>query len=462
MRKILALAFIIILGITLVSAIVEAPEVETSFFEKIINQFKNIFSIGTFSVIGDSQGCNLQPKTTLYLQKGQKLNPNQILNSECAGEGLADWFNNWKAWVEFGKNFNQEITCGSDECEIQFYCCPALSCSSPTTISCQIEKDSVGNTWYRCPNEEKILYYENNYKYCPSVEKVICWYKEAGSCKTREYSKSLCDECGKGECSSYMNSPLYNSQSTCNSAIECTNECKPLDFGKFCSSSTAYQTCEKSGDCYKIKITNCPSGQVCSNGECIVSGEEDEEEKEEEVKTLSLTSNAYNEATPEQIARAMFNLGYECPITNDKILTSEEINVEDYNWTIKCVSSVVIQETNRKAISAWLELQGNQASSWWEKYLAWKNQKEYEIFCEDKTLLNLIIRIPLITPDKCKTYLKDLPSGTCRATIKASEGGFCWQQANSWLSGITKSTNCQTNTIILIIITIAGFILIIK
>ena len=102
-----------------------------------------------------------------------------------------------------------------------------------------------------------------------ATNQITCWYKEAGNCKTREYSKSLCSECGKGDCSSYMNFPLYNSQSTCNSAIECVNDCG-LNGDKYCEGDSIKYCGNFDEDaCFDLKTQVCPVGQTCANRTCI-------------------------------------------------------------------------------------------------------------------------------------------------------------------------------------------------
>jgi len=219
--------------------------------------------------------------------------------------------------------------------------------------------------------------------------------------------------------------------------------------------------CCKSGG----TVTCNPNTEELCNGVCVpvgncgVSGG----------KSTSMTEEAYNKATNEQIAESTCKTPQDCSQNYIDIIVDETVNVEDWNWTIKCTSSNQIKEINRNAVKEVLAISNGDKPTWvglvndliTQRYT---DPEKYSLFCETISLPSTIRGIFsfLTGINGCKQTLASIPSGTCRASIKASSQGICWQQANSWLSPYTKSNDCQTNTFILIIGGLALFVMVLK
>jgi len=219
---------------------------------------------------------------------------------------------------------------------------------------------------------------------------------------------------------------------------DCTGSCSNgINDGEETDTDCGGSQCSKCQEGWKCnKVTDCQSGLACTNGYCsnyeasgnIVSK-----------KSMSMTEEAFVTATDESISESMCKRVQDCSPTD--ILTDESVNVEDYNWTVKCITSASIKESNKLAIEEYLKKQGANFDAGF-----------YEAVCKNSGFLSSLEKLSgfFTGIDDCKSYIEDVPSGTCRASVKASVTGFCIPSANSWLSSLTKSTDCQTNTLMLI------------
>ncbi len=234
---------IVIATLLLGSVVAETLTVEQypSAFETFINNLKKILNIGKFSVVGDDKSCGTSggnPNKEWTIQQGQRFNSatygtaNVISVCGSGATGLYDVFTN--GWTPYAEYYNGvDVICGTGPCNIQLYCCPALTCSNPITISCTSE-----NNFYRCPGENRILYSRSSYQYCPPDTTTTCFYKYDGNCdNTRTYSSSVVPTCSE---TTYNGAELYDSIQECLGELD---ECS-VDF-------------------------ECPSGESCENGNCV-------------------------------------------------------------------------------------------------------------------------------------------------------------------------------------------------
>lgn len=254
------------------------PNVLEVFFNNLLHYNQQ------FSVVGDTRICGAsggQPNFEWSVAAGKKLNGNDGILSgnvgSCSVEGLYDVFTNgWTAYAEF-KSVSS-WTCGTGPCNVQLYCCPKAeptsqsSCTATqsfTIMECPNSITKVGGTFYWCKNpsgslETGIPYYTNSYNYCKNVGSTTktCYYRDGGSCSTRDYSISnFPNACNTY---TYQGAPLFNTLSSCQSSLgSCTSnfECSS---GKTCQSGTCVTStsCTPSSAC----AANTCTGQTCSDG----------------------------------------------------------------------------------------------------------------------------------------------------------------------------------------------------
>ncbi len=208
------------------------------------------------------------------------------------------------------------------------------------------------------------------------------------------------------------------------------------------------------GDCCAPNTNTCPTGTtLCGDGTCKAdcsnnggtgggSGTSGTSGK------LSLTEGAFGEATAETIIKATCSLGSECPRDKEHILTDEYANVEDYNWTVRCMTSASIQMSNKASIEAYVKKKG--------VVISWI----YGETCKDTTVYSLSNWITsMIGLDLCKTIESELPSGTCRASPTSS--GCIWSEPHKWIGKYTKA-DCNTDLMIFIFGVVGLLIIVLK
>jgi len=530
MKKLIYLTIIgIIIGILILNSIAAM----TSYQQEVTNKINNLWTkikyeiskgFFFFTSWGESNCCSTYPDRTGWLYKGGQIRCADICSyDKCA---IDVWYSqetnptapNWNNW--FGE-IKGEGASFSPPAYIwyyfELYCCPQ-TCEIPTEYKTKVYK-CENNQWsYKgqfgvdescslgidnrcwCSQENENYYIDKNGGvHCqPSTYSSIndgtwcgcedtSWSPDAsticsgtsfiqtsncGNTRTSTGTKSCtCSESG-GTCYVLVcpTNTIKDTSKSCGTGTIC---CMPpttcgdgtisgneeCDDGNTASGDGCSSSCKLEGE------EKCPSGQtLCSDNVCRISCEDIGRKAQ-----LSMTADAFDQATPEQIASAMCRFGSDCSIT--EILTGEEINAEDYNWTIKCPSSVKIQQINKDAFLIYLQNkaeEGGWFDSWsgfWDKFWATATGEYYSEFCDDVNMVGIMSRIGTFFSGgktKCQKILSDMPKGTCRATIKATSEGFCWQTANNWLSPIIKSTDCQTNTIILIVAVLLIIILILR
>jgi len=259
------LVIALVLSLSLVSAadpIIAEQDVSpiTAFWNNLIHSI----STEQFSVVGDARSCGGSGGSSNYdwlnIQSGQRVSsvatgtynglPVIDVNSYSCPSGSNKLYNvftnGWTAFAEFKGTL--DFVCGSSPCNVEVYCCPDEECSSDsdcdggtcTTVQCTNPVIKGGNTYYFCPGESQIPYEHNSYSYCTQATTMKCYYKKEGTCSesyTRTYDKNLFPNfC---ESYTYEGGPLYSSLSACSGTSGCTID------------------------------RECPSGKVCSNGNCV-------------------------------------------------------------------------------------------------------------------------------------------------------------------------------------------------
>jgi len=271
-KKQLCLGVVIILVMLMMNFVVaeEVAEQYPSTWEIFFSNLKNNFNIGQFSVVGDDMACGLpggEPnKEWTNLQSGERfitvLSDKSVVGVCGYGKnGIYDVYTN--GWVPF-KEYKDfvDIICQSSPCNIQLYCCPALTCSSPTRIDC-VQWSGKPSGFYKCPNENNIPYDKSFYRYCPVVTTMTCYYIDGSTCNSRTYDKSLFpNSC---ESYTYQGGKLYSDKSVCEADISvCTDTSWTPSPSTVCSGESFTQT------------SNCGNTRTSTGTkDCVVVGDAD-------------------------------------------------------------------------------------------------------------------------------------------------------------------------------------------
>lgn len=158
---------------------------------------------------------------------------------------------------------------------------------------------------------------------------------------------------------------------------------------------------------------------------------------------VPMTLSAYDAAMSDAILDSVCTLPGQCSKDINSIIAEEYEDVQANNWTITCVKSNTIKANNFEAF---------------KEFALQQTGTSWDALCGGSSLVGLVGNIMswFSGIDTCAQIEANTPAGTCRASIKATNEGFCWPAANIWLSPYTKINDCQTNTIILIVVVLLG------
>jgi hypothetical protein len=283
------------------------------------------------------------------------------------------------------------------------------------------------------------------WNYCsPSGTGLICWYNSNPSVKDCTsappyYNLSSCPP-------KYNNYKLYSDKQTCIDNICVPKTCS--DLGYTCG--TAYDGCGTQ-DVNKLNCGDCTSTQTCTANKCVDSGCPSGQTKcddgvcradcggtnETGDKSISLTEDVYNDATPYLILSSVCKFGADCSKTMISDIDEDSgLTAENYTVTCKFTSSISKNIQN--------------------SFYAVK--PDYKTICALSKLISFtpgfggmvnFVFGDIISSELCGEKYATL--GTCRATQKPSSISYC--QFTEWASlGIFKDqTKCKDGLYTLLI-----------
>ena len=272
----LGIIIIILMSLTVsnVSAIKTTDE-EVPF--SFSSWFKHTFNIGTFTIVGQNQNCDVYCKphpsatrgTTLYFNNGDLMN---VDASDYCQYGLIDVYlggptNFWSyPWREFRDEFS--AWCGSSRgCTVEVYCCNHPECSSDSQCESWKGEGSRCVTKYEVDPYMPLSDSQHNtidhFNYCTDActgPPITCWRISGDTCESRTYT------CGY---ETYPNCPLtypYTSQAECEADIV---EPEP----KTCAElGTDMNACYNRADCMWTRFGDC---RTIEDAECTGMREQD-------------------------------------------------------------------------------------------------------------------------------------------------------------------------------------------
>jgi len=274
----LIIVSIILLGSMVVVSAKMRAEGDVDAFTQFLNNLMHNFKSEQFSVVGDNKGCGStggKPNQYWTLQQNQTISTidsraTYYIPNVCGGTNrLFDVFiNGWTPLWEAPGGI--DLICISAPCNVEVYCCPALTCSNPTTVTCSpagTTKD--GTSLYWCPGESKIKYTQPSYQYCQAPTTKTCYYKSGNSCYPRTYDANLFPE--TCEHYTYNSLPLYSTLEAC-----LASKCVPLwEIGNWgaCINGTQTRTVTDSNNCgtdegKPATTQSCTIPSICGNGVC--------------------------------------------------------------------------------------------------------------------------------------------------------------------------------------------------
>jgi len=470
--------------------------------------FQHTFNIQSFSILGKVRQCSdPDPDYEYNIANGASKTINLYTDNLCGDDtALIDVFlGGWNPFLEYDydllDSYPFKLNCQtSGGCIIQVYCCEGYEWAPLDQDDC----DDLGfgdyhfttctswmNGGYKCTingvAESGIPFFKDKYTWCGEASLRSCWY--GSTC-----IETLSQSCG----GKYQGYQLYDSKPTCESNINIDNwvnsasECKgskPIGCmdkrcvatASECGTCGCGTSCTKDSDCCQGNTcgmngvyqkqscisgtctigcqsgyTKCPNDARCVanvNTDCALSGGS---------KQKSMTELAFEDATPEQIADSMCRVSQDCSKLPSDITSDEYTNVDDYNWTITCKSGASILASNKLGYQTYLQNKAN-ADGWtniWNDFLnifkpsTWEsaqNLDAYKKLCTNQNSKGALEKawtwLVGSSADKCAEELRDMPSGTCRATKSSS--GCIWSAPHQWIGAYTKA-DCNTDLFIFI------------
>jgi hypothetical protein len=528
-KFIISSIIILALAVNLVSAIETTPaSSEYSFW----SGFLHTFSVGDFSVVGNNRQCSQNPSYEHTFAYNSLMQVNAATYCSSGYGLIDMWLNDWyHPYGEF-KNSISFYCGAVNGCIVQVYCCPHDECTSDsqcvswygTGSNCVSKTANDPNIIYKDANLNPL----SSFRYCAtSQQQIVCYYYPgSGSTCTSSASTTYY---GTTCPASYMGHTLYSSKSVCENNIQAScnvlgASCggpSNLPSGKPCCSGLDCQNfqCVSTGNCTTGQekcgiignpnqagkvLYKCVSGTWQSQGQLdgkcgyvACGGTDDSCSSNSDCcsplicgggflgigkscrvdysggnggvgNQKSMTKGAFEEATSEMIAKSMCDVNDDCSKSLNDIYTEEGVYVEDHNWTIRCVSSNSIKETNKESFSYYLKMKaddGGWFDSWsgfWSKLFSTATSEDYQNFCEDTNLRNLFLSLGTFFvggETRCEKMLNDMPSGTCRAEIKSSGS---WLSMFAWFDVNGDGYKNDTDAIIIIIVLIVSVVIIKK
>jgi hypothetical protein len=317
-------------------------------------------------------------------------------------------------------------------------------CNQCTGNICGLNHDKKCNggltDWYKITNQYNYLYeyrlpqafpvtiYTNgNYAY-----EVYCCECPVGGCSEPKCTNGdrknyVCR--GNDIWSDYCSNGAWEDKKlkTCSSPQYCST---PEVYDGVCTTCTSSQPSNTCGtdNCGKT-YDKCSSGYTCNSGTCESNNNNNNETPGLSGKSISLTQDAWDDATAELVAQAMCKLPGDC--SNTEIFNMDPSLTAD-NYSTTCTTSTTIKETNKNAIIQYLQLKSG-SSPWYQPFIdLFVNQKvtdpnSYSQTCASNSLPAILGKISqwFTGTEICKNTLASVPTGTCRATVKATSISYC-------------------------------------
>lgn len=355
-----------------------------NFIGRIISYIKyNIFQIGTFTVFGDTLGCSKYPNS-IQLAKNPIFHSGQSVISFRVDEGTA--FVNWFRGSPNDETYENHLTDSRQFLGEEF-----IKTGETISFTCDAgaywNYDCYGEIYY-CPNP----CYSDSDCSSGSCDKSVLSSKvpDAGVCKiTTEQHKTKVYKCDNGQ-KTYLGEVIYGDLNFCSSSLDSkyligtTDQCLPSE----------------------PSICNTPVTTENTVTENIT-------------KSLSLTEDEFNQASPKVIVAAMCLTGSDCAIRE--------------NYSTSCIFSNDIKNTDKNAVSLLSQSEGGLTSVCFGLSDTLFGFPAKILFGKDFGCINLDYKDPLI-------------SGTCRAT---ETGGACSFLSKLSFFNITGN-KCSDGGIILI------------
>jgi len=450
-----------------------------------ISWFRHTFGLQDYSIIGQNRKCDEYVRTgnTLYFDKGDRI---YIEASDyCSpGYGLIDIFDGiWNPLIEF-KDSVPGLNCYDDDgCIAEVYCCPNDECTSDS--QCESWEGSGSECIVIDPanNVDPLIdYWDNQYSYCTDISEctgpdITCWREESGVCVSRTY------ECWYG---TYPNCPTtyhYTSKSECEADIEeeppvitCGVEGDKCFGGpELCCEGLKCQFTLKELGWRCLPEDKEKEGEIDSDGDGYsdilekeegtdpLDKEDFPEEKEKDVSVVSVDVEALPppECITEQgifytdgyaiIGRGNFKfLGYASEKTSGDLAV---INTKDLQSIIPGLSAKYFENRATACCGDMKAL--------------YDDEKTFQYSRADFSILK-VFGIGALTDvvlgwfgiEKEADIEKITVTYSVYKCVPKEEVGLCLEFAHRLLNPLTKSGDCQQNTIILIVVIIFGFIVI--
>lgn len=213
---------------------------------------------------------------------------------------------------------------------------------------------------------------------------------------------------------------------------------------KCCSPSTTKKAngerCAADAECIS---DYCKDGGLFAYDKCAdVPEEEQNTTAPDNWQGVPMTQAAYDSAEAGALLDSWCTLPRQCSKEEEDIILGDEETLENFNWTITCKKSNNIKSDNFEAL---------------KEYTLQQHGRSWSSICGGGSVVGLLGKVFawFAGRDTCAQVEANIPSGTCRATPKTvNTGGFCVPAINNFLSPYTKVYDCQTNTIIAIILLI--------
>lgn len=448
--------------------------------------------------------CDMSPGTTYYKKCvrdtfKEELRGEMIKTSTSCGGCPGSPFVTCKCFVD--RNGNNAITITANQA-YEVYCCPKSPCITSSNfiyfseLTYLAKLCPLGQSCRELPDGDVE---GNKYTYCTSGS---CTPKEMSrTCKTdlsKVYINNLKSDCsiiatpyscgsgekcavtglGQAECKSVyekectVDKNCTGSDKFCvsNSCVECKtdNNCISLrGVGYTCSNNACVysggETCNNNGVCDSGETTsNCPAD--CSGNNTQITNQDKQQP--------SMTYADWKDASPGMRVKTV------CSV-DDNCAPYQDLSGTGLNYTVSCVQTqLIVTQLNAdyKAVcdTSWLKKMGLTLS--WLGASGCIGAISLTAFCAAATggicavaapvtigICSATASVGFATLTGCGILAhQDLSQGACIAVPKSSSGSFCITSISDVVKGITNSGNCQTNTIIGLVVIIFGGLIILK